>query len=56
MKYSGEKKCPNCGYPIYGYPAISRKDNKTEICSNCGTAEAMSAYHNYLYSKYKGKV
>lgn len=50
-KYNGEIICPNCGYPIYSYPAISRKDNKTEICSNCGTAEAMSAYHHYLYSQ-----
>ena len=23
------------------YPAISRRDNKTQICSECGTAEAL---------------
>lgn len=55
-KYYGEKKCPNCGYPIYGYPALSRKDNKTEICSNCGIAEAMNAYINFLYSNEKNKT
>lgn len=55
-KYNGELKCPNCGYPIYGYPAISRKDNKTEICSNCGISEAMSNYQNYLYSQFKNKA
>lgn len=33
--------CPRCGNTYYDYPAISRKDNKTEICSNCGLAEAL---------------
>lgn len=23
------------------YPALSRRDNKTDICSKCGTEEAM---------------
>ncbi|WP_428054575.1 hypothetical protein [Candidatus Avelusimicrobium facis] len=35
--------CPNCGTMV-GYPAISRKDNKTEICSTCGLKEALEAY------------
>ena len=35
------KVCARCGNAIIGYPAISRKDNKTEICSNCGTLEAL---------------
>ena len=34
--------CPRCKREIKGEPAISRKDNETEICSNCGTAEALS--------------
>ena len=34
--------CPRCKREIKGYPALSRKDNETEICSNCGTAEALS--------------
>lgn len=32
--------CPICGKVYNEYPAISRKDNKTEICSGCGIAEA----------------
>lgn len=52
-KYNGEINCPNCRFPIYGHPAISRKDNKTEICSFCGTAEAFSVLQNYLYAKSK---
>ncbi len=35
------KVCARCGNAIIGYPAISRKDNETEICSNCGTLEAL---------------
>jgi hypothetical protein len=41
-------KCPICAGPIPDaehegqYPgAVSRKDNKTEICSQCGLAEAV---------------
>lgn len=37
--------CPKCGSPKVGYPAISRKDNKTEICSTCGLKEALEAYN-----------
>lgn len=38
------KICPNCGKEIKGYPALSRKDNKTNICSNCGTKEALEIF------------
>lgn len=38
------RDCPRCGCLYTGYPAISRKDNKTEICSDCGLAEAMNAF------------
>lgn len=39
--------CPRCGKPMNGFPALSRKDNKTEICSQCGQDEAMEAFNNY---------
>lgn len=35
------KICPRCGKEYTFHPAMSRKDNKTEICSNCGLAEAL---------------
>ena len=38
-----KRKCPICGAVYEGYPAISRKDNKTEICPECGTMEALDA-------------
>jgi len=45
-KKTTRKVCPNCGRYMVGYPAISRKDNKTEICSTCGLLEALDAYKN----------
>lgn len=38
------KVCPVCGKKYDGYPALSRKDNKTEICSQCGVYEALEAW------------
>lgn len=38
--------CPSCNQPYTGYPAISRKDNKTEICSDCGLREALLSYYS----------
>ena len=35
--------CPNCGRRFSGYPALSRKDNATGICPECGTLEALDA-------------
>jgi hypothetical protein len=35
------KECPRCHGPIGKHPALSRRDNKTHICSCCGVDEAM---------------
>jgi len=43
-----QTECPSCGGNIVGFPALSRKDNKTNICSDCGTDEAMADYFNSL--------
>ena len=37
-------KCPRCGKYYIGYPALSRKDNKTNICPECGVAEAIDIF------------
>ena len=50
------KKCPICGNPIGNYPALSRKDNKTEICSDCGQQEAIDAFIEYAVKKKTEKV
>jgi len=36
--------CPHCGKKTTDYPAICRRDNKTEICSKCGTAQAFQDF------------
>ena len=33
--------CPLCGRTYHGAPALSREDNKTLICPDCGTREAL---------------
>lgn len=48
---SDTKICPICKKRYFGHPAISRKDNKTEICPNCGINEAMEAYENHMKQK-----
>ena len=52
-------KCPRCKGPIPNaqhegqYPgALCRRDNKTYICSECGTSEAMEDAH--IYDAYTG--
>lgn len=46
--YVGVSKiCARCGSAIVGYPALSRKDNRTEICSRCGTLEALEEVIKY---------
>jgi transcription elongation factor Elf1 len=35
------RTCPICGRTYNDYPALSRKDNKTYICPECGTREAL---------------
>ena len=40
------KQCPRCNESYDGYPAVSRTDNETEICSDCGLAEAIEAKMN----------
>ncbi len=37
-------KCPKCGAYYTGYPALSRVDNETEICPECGAEEALADY------------
>ena len=37
------KVCPICGKAYTGHPALSRKDNTTPICPDCGTLEALEA-------------
>lgn len=38
-----ERTCPKCGCTYHGRPALSRTDNETLICPDCGTREALEA-------------
>lgn len=40
--------CPRCHKEYTSHPALSRKDNKTRICSDCGTQEAIFDFINSL--------
>ena len=35
--------CPRCGKEYTGRPAVSRADNQTLICPDCGTREALES-------------
>ena len=45
--------CPVCGKEYKGYPALSRRDNKTEICPNCGVQEALEDFYKLFDSEEK---
>lgn len=38
----GFKICPKCGSRYHEPPALSRADNQTLICPDCGTREALA--------------
>ena len=42
MKESSISVCPVCGKAYADRPAISRRDNETLICPDCGTREALA--------------
>lgn len=35
--------CPLCGKTYHGRPALSRADNETPICPDCGTRQALES-------------
>ncbi len=38
------QRCPKCSKEFTEYPALSRVDNETEICSECGVKEAVMLF------------
>lgn len=47
--------CPTCGKETTDFPAISRRDNKTNICSACGMSEAMADWSKHLQANKEDK-
>lgn len=37
-------RCPKCGKQYDEEPAVSRTDNKTKICPDCGMKEALDEF------------
>lgn len=37
------RTCPLCGKVYSGVPAVSRTDDKTTICPDCGTRQALES-------------
>ena len=42
-KNSKIRVCPRCGQSYSAPPALSRTDNETLICPDCGTREALES-------------
>lgn len=38
-------KCPRCDKSMSPKPALSRTDNRTLICRNCGREESVILFH-----------
>lgn len=47
------KLCPRCGGTYTKYPSLSRRDNETDICPDCGDAEAFEDFG--IAEPYAGK-
>ena len=45
--------CPRCSRVTNKYPALSRRDNETGVCPDCGVDEAMFDFFTDLKSKKK---
>ncbi len=43
MQNKEQRTCPICGKNYHDHPALSRIDDKTEICPDCGTRQALEA-------------
>ncbi|MBR2587550.1 hypothetical protein IKE71_04245 [Candidatus Saccharibacteria bacterium] len=41
------QRCPKCKKEFTEHPALSREDNATEICPQCGVREAVEVYARY---------
>jgi len=43
--------CPRCLNRIDEHPALSRRDNESEICSHCGREEAVVDMFNSIHEE-----
>lgn len=45
--------CPRCGNTYDRLLALSRKDNKTHICDQCGMEEALEDFYKHSAQRVK---
>lgn len=43
MQVDEKRTCPLCGMEYHGVPALSRADNQTMICPDCGTRQSLES-------------
>ena len=43
MQNNETRTCPICGKTYTSHPSLSRKDNTTPVCPDCGTRQALEA-------------
>ena len=43
MQNNESRTCPICGKTYHEYPSLSRTDDQTEICPDCGTRQDLEA-------------
>jgi len=56
MSNQKERTCPICKRKYFDYPALSRKDNKTLICPECGMHEALDEYRKSIIDAHRTKI
>lgn len=40
--------CARCGRKVTEYPALSRRDNKSYVCTPCGQMEALDDFFGFV--------
>ena len=50
-----QRTCPKCGRTYTERPALSRHDNATLICPDCGTREALENMGMIIEEQYKNR-
>ena len=48
--------CPRCGSAEMHFPALSRTDNRTHVCSDCGRLEALEQFAGSLSGEIESQL
>lgn len=56
MNKCEKKKCPECGETYVGFSALSRIDNETYVCPDCGLRQALNDFIKHRLEMLQRKV